>query len=377
MKTKYQIFVSSTFEDLKGERDQVTKAILEMGHIPVGMEMFSAGDEEQWNIIARTICEVDYYVVIVAHRYGSMVAGKSYTEKEYDYAKKMGKPTLGFVIDSQASWPAAKMESDPIAIASLGRFKDKVKSKMVNFWKNSEDLHGKVSIALMKQFTANPQVGWVRASPDVSGELAAELTRLSKENSDLRISLEQAKVNSQTEQDREYSEVMRVLEGNRIQFSIFFKGGSAFEVSPEDVSMAHVFDITAPELIIEKSSEGMSKYWALMYNFDDARNVRDNWPVASNTTRMMIADFVALELFEPSNRVHAPTDEKEYWTLSEFGKGVLAFRRKLKLIAKAASHSERVGRELSNGGELPVAKKVAAPVAKKAAAPVAKKAAAP
>jgi hypothetical protein len=50
---KYQIFVSSTYEDLKEERDQAIKAILEMGHIPLGMEMFSAADEEQWQLIAR------------------------------------------------------------------------------------------------------------------------------------------------------------------------------------------------------------------------------------------------------------------------------------------------------------------------------------
>ncbi|RZK34297.1 MAG: DUF4062 domain-containing protein, partial [Hymenobacter sp.] len=32
---KYQIFISSTYKDLKAERDQVIKACLEMGHIPV------------------------------------------------------------------------------------------------------------------------------------------------------------------------------------------------------------------------------------------------------------------------------------------------------------------------------------------------------
>ena len=83
MNVKYQIFVSSTYEDLSKERDKVIKAILEMGHIPVGMEMFSAADEEQWKIIARQIEECDYYVVIIAHRYGSLDDAISYTEKEY------------------------------------------------------------------------------------------------------------------------------------------------------------------------------------------------------------------------------------------------------------------------------------------------------
>jgi len=58
---KYQIFISSTYDDLKNERAQVIKSILEMGHIPVGMEMFSAADDEQWKIIQRQIDESDYY----------------------------------------------------------------------------------------------------------------------------------------------------------------------------------------------------------------------------------------------------------------------------------------------------------------------------
>src|ERR1041384_3732281 len=90
--TKFQIFISSTYEDLKDEREQVIKACLEMGHIPVGMEMFSAADEEQWQIIKRQIDESDYYVVLIAHRYGSRVGGRGYTEKGYEYAVQQGGP---------------------------------------------------------------------------------------------------------------------------------------------------------------------------------------------------------------------------------------------------------------------------------------------
>ena len=92
MNLKYQIFVSSTYEDLKNERNEVIRACLNMGHIPVGMEMFNAADEEQWAVITRTIDQCDYYVVIIAHRYGSSVDGVSFTEKEYDYAVARGVP---------------------------------------------------------------------------------------------------------------------------------------------------------------------------------------------------------------------------------------------------------------------------------------------
>jgi hypothetical protein len=187
---KYQVFLSSTYEDLKSERDQAGKAILEMGHIPVGMEMFSAADEEQWQIIARHIETTDYYVVIVAHRYGSMDAsGVSYTEKEYDYAVAQGVPVLGFVISDSAAWPPGRMEKDEAKRRALERFKEKVQSRYVSSWTSSDDLYGRISIALTKQIQAKPRTGWVRADQVSSPEVAAELARLSKENATLRLEI--------------------------------------------------------------------------------------------------------------------------------------------------------------------------------------------
>src|SRR5574341_408539 len=189
---KYQVFVSSTYDDLKEERGLVVKAVLEMGHIPVGMEMFSAADEQQWQIITRHIEKSDYYVVIVAHRYGSMEGDRSYTEKEYDYAIECGIPVLGFVIDEAVPWPPGKTEKDQAKRDALAAFKDKVKSRYISYWGSPADLYGKVSIALTKQMTVQPRIGWVRASEAAGPEVFAELARLSKENSDLRSRLDAA-----------------------------------------------------------------------------------------------------------------------------------------------------------------------------------------
>ena len=70
---KYQIFISSTYEDLKEERQAVLKAILNMKHFPIGMEMFNAGNDQQWKIITDTIDKTDYYVLILGKRYGSIL----------------------------------------------------------------------------------------------------------------------------------------------------------------------------------------------------------------------------------------------------------------------------------------------------------------
>jgi len=184
---RYQIFVSSTYEDLKVERDQVAKAILEMGHIPVGMEMFSAADEEQWEIIARHICDSDYYVVIVANRYGSTVPdGRSYTEKEYDLAVNEGVPVLGFVLEDSAPWPANRSDAENVKRDALLAFKEKVQSRYVSRWKSSDDLYTRVAIALTKQIAAKPRIGWIRANQAAEPEVLSELARLSKENAELR-----------------------------------------------------------------------------------------------------------------------------------------------------------------------------------------------
>jgi hypothetical protein len=188
---KYQIFVSSTYTDLIAEREQIIKAVLEMGHIPVGMEMFSAADEEQWKIIARQIDQSDYYVVIVAHRYGSITNGISYTEKEYDYAVQQGVPVIGFVIDDKAPWPNDRVEDDPKKKKALAKFKAKVKSKPVGFWSTARDLYGSFSIAFMKLFNTNPRPGWVRTTELGGPEVLAELSRLSSENAELRAKVDE------------------------------------------------------------------------------------------------------------------------------------------------------------------------------------------
>lgn len=46
MERKYQIFVSSTYEDLKKERQEVIHALLELDCIPSGMVLFPAADKK-------------------------------------------------------------------------------------------------------------------------------------------------------------------------------------------------------------------------------------------------------------------------------------------------------------------------------------------
>ena len=95
MEKRYQVFLSSTFVDLKEERQAVLKAVLELDHMPAGMELFPAADESAWELIKDVIDASDYYVVIIGGRYGSLGEdGIGYTEREYDYAIGAKKPII-------------------------------------------------------------------------------------------------------------------------------------------------------------------------------------------------------------------------------------------------------------------------------------------
>ena len=53
MDKRYQVFVSSTYEDLQEERQQVMQALLELDCIPSGMELFPAANDDQWTLIKK------------------------------------------------------------------------------------------------------------------------------------------------------------------------------------------------------------------------------------------------------------------------------------------------------------------------------------
>ena len=110
MKKRYTVFISSTYEDLQEERENVMDALLKLDLIPCGMELFPASNESQWSLIKRVIDDCDYYILILAGRYGSInkEEGISYTEMEYRYALTSGKPVIAFVHSHPEELPAKK-----------------------------------------------------------------------------------------------------------------------------------------------------------------------------------------------------------------------------------------------------------------------------
>ncbi|MCH7388181.1 DUF4062 domain-containing protein [Acinetobacter modestus] len=191
---KYQVFISSTYTDLIEAREKATKVILDLYHLPVGMEMFSADDDDQWKIITDAIDVSDYYVLIIGHRYGSLTSkGISYTEKEFNYAKSKKIPIISFIRDRNVAVSNSDRETVPESLIKLDKFIEKAKNgKMCAFWTDVSDLERQIAVALPKSFARHKGVGWVRGDTK-SEHIAEEIAKLSEENRKLRAENESLK----------------------------------------------------------------------------------------------------------------------------------------------------------------------------------------
>lgn len=166
---KFSIFISSTYEDLKEERQALVGVALENNFIPVGMEQFHAAPTSQWNVITKMIDECDFYLLVIGGRYGSIdeEAGISYTEKEYNYAKDKRLPVLVLIKE-----PSAIVESEKDAgedkydkMQRLDKFRERVKNdkNTVDFFTDLNNLMYKASSTFSKAINyADDNAGWVR-----------------------------------------------------------------------------------------------------------------------------------------------------------------------------------------------------------------------
>jgi Domain of unknown function (DUF4062) len=192
---RYQVFISSTYADLKDERQRVIQALMEMDCIPAGMELFPAADDDQWKFIQRVIDDCDYYILIIGGRYGSISeSGISYTEMEFDYAIRIGLNVLAFIHENPGGITSDKSELQPELREKLNSFRDRVKTgRLVKFWRSADQLPGMVALSLLKTIKVYPSIAWVRGNTVNNPELLNDLNEIRKENERLQGELTQYK----------------------------------------------------------------------------------------------------------------------------------------------------------------------------------------
>lgn len=315
MEKRHQVFVSSTYKDLELERQSVIQALLELDCIPAGMELFPASDDDQWTLIKRVIDDCDYYIVIIAGRYGSSGPdGIGYTEKEYDYAVQTGKPIIAFIHESPKSLPLEKSEEDPGLRDKLTAFTEKTKKKVAKFWKNAEDLSGKVSRSLVQLKKTHPAEGWVKAryasSPEETLSLRSQIDEL------------KAQLNAVTTVAPEGTESLCQGEDKfYIDYSIVSSHfGHAFLRSGRYATdWKEIFGVIGPLMFDEADESQMIKAIeeCVQLKLPPPKSYQVSLPTTS--FQSLKVQFVALGLIALSDRKRGVHDKGTYWKLTPYG----------------------------------------------------------
>lgn len=194
-KKKYQIFISSTYTDLIEERQAAVEAILKAGHIPAGMELFKAGND-QLVTIKKWIDESDVYLLILGNRYGSIDqnTGLSYTELEYRYAideRKM--PVFAIILDDSIANEKVKKGFNKENIFEIenpkkyNEFVGYVKTKIVCFAKNLSEIKLSIHENINQFEEAYNLIGWIKGNNVIDTDTLNDLNELRKENNKLNI----------------------------------------------------------------------------------------------------------------------------------------------------------------------------------------------
>src|SRR5215813_4042796 len=113
----YKAFVSSTFEDLKGHRSHVIRALSKAGFFVDPMEDWTAATDEPKRFSQARVQGCNLCILLVAFRRGHVPEGEelSITQLEYKAAMALGLDVLVFMLDEQAPWPRRfdELDKDP------------------------------------------------------------------------------------------------------------------------------------------------------------------------------------------------------------------------------------------------------------------------
>jgi hypothetical protein len=316
---KYQVFVSSTFRDLVDERQDTIRNILDLNHIPAGMELFPAADVEQLTYIRKVIDECDYYLLIVGGRYGSMdEEGVSFTEREYDYAVETGKFVVAFVHGEPGDISVKNSDVKPKVAAALNTFRSKVmEGRLVREWTNRQDLQLAVLKSLMHAFSAYPQVGWIRGDQAASEQVLEQSNKALQENAELRDQVTRLLA----AQKPKYENLAGLGDSVEVRYRTSYSTAYSPKLSYHDhritLQLRDIFVRVAADLSTPKTELTIST--ALKAVIKDSPTGRDPHDVNQMDVAVIKAQFLALGLISTSIGTSVQGALHEYLSLTEKG----------------------------------------------------------
>jgi Domain of unknown function (DUF4062) len=152
-----KVYLSSTFQDLRGHREAVDRTLRRMGHDVIGMEQYAAESSRPVERCLRDVRIADIYVLMLGWRYGYVPEANnperlSITELEYREAERDGKSILAFLLNPETPWPPNLMDSasaNAAAAQAISRFRAEVGAAFLSgIFTSPEDLASQVAAAV-------------------------------------------------------------------------------------------------------------------------------------------------------------------------------------------------------------------------------------
>jgi hypothetical protein len=131
MASTLTVFVCSTYSDLSDEREGVLDAIRRLQLQHDSMEFFGARADQPIETCLAEVRRSNILVVIVGHRYGSLVPEMniSYSEAEYREGHRLKKPCLVYIRGEDVPILPRHMERDPDKLRLLEAWKTTLQSR--------------------------------------------------------------------------------------------------------------------------------------------------------------------------------------------------------------------------------------------------------
>jgi Domain of unknown function (DUF4062) len=127
-----RIFISSTFIDLRAEREAAREALLRSELVPWGMELFLSQPSDPLDVCLRELRMSDAVVLIIGFRAGSLIPETpelTYTGAEFKLAQELGRKVFAF-FKTEGGVPVNK-ETRPELHQALEDFKKAVKDASI------------------------------------------------------------------------------------------------------------------------------------------------------------------------------------------------------------------------------------------------------
>ncbi|KGT46600.1 MULTISPECIES: DUF4062 domain-containing protein [Acinetobacter] len=180
---RYQVFISTSGQDMQPERIILAQTL-------VGMGFFSWGLEQRTPLSTafarRQIDDCDYVVILLGSQYGEQsVSGVGYMHLEYIYAVSKQKPVIVFMHDDPDSRDESLHDAKPELREKFNEFRKLLQNEVdqIFTYRSLRDLEMAVRLNMPQMLERYPVTGWVRpqntqALHDEIDELKAKIAQM-------------------------------------------------------------------------------------------------------------------------------------------------------------------------------------------------------